>query len=129
MDNDSDPHYKECDIDRNGPALVGDPDLGFGGLQKFGDVLVNHTTLKIRSGTKVKDFCLVDSPGMIDSPTDHSSRSFPSSGSAKKLNSSNYDRGYDFAGVCRLVCIPHYLFIRHFPALPGASGGTQKGQT
>ena len=79
-------------VDRNGPALVGDPDLGFSGLQRFGEVLVNHTMMKIRSGTKVKDFCLVDSPGMIDSPTDHTNN-------AKKHI--NYDRGYDFAGVCR----------------------------
>jgi septin family protein len=51
------------DVDRNGPALVGDPDLGFKELQNFGPVLVNHTQLKVRANTAVKDFMIVDSPG------------------------------------------------------------------
>jgi hypothetical protein len=36
------------DIDRAGPAVVGDPDLGFSGLVHFGPVLVHKTQLKIR---------------------------------------------------------------------------------
>jgi hypothetical protein len=109
--------HKVCDVDRNGPALVGDPDLGFGGLQKFGDVLVNHTMLKIRSDTRVKDFCLVDSPGMIDSPIDLS-RSAALSPSAKgrpPAANSNYDRGYDFAGVCRYNCSNNLMYCYHLP--------------
>jgi len=100
-------------VDRNGPALVGDPDLGFSGLQRFGDVLVNHTMLKIRSGTKVKDFCLVDSPGMIDSPTDHANKQV------------NYDRGYDFAGVCRWYAERADVILVFFdPDKPGTTGET-----
>ena len=52
------------DIDRNGPALVGDPDLGFQGLSTFGSVLVNHTQLKIRKDIAIRDFMIVDSPGL-----------------------------------------------------------------
>lgn len=80
------------DVDRNGPALVGDPDLGFSGLKVFGSVLVNHTQLKLRSGLAIRDFMIVDSPGMIDSPVtaDQLSR-----------HSAGLSRGYDFAGVCR----------------------------
>lgn len=103
-------------MDRNGPALVGDPDLGFGGLQKFGDVLVNHTMLKIRSDTRIKDFCLVDSPGMIDSPIDHSrSAAISTSAKGRQLaDNSNYDRGYDFAGVCRFVGSWNFMQYYHY---------------
>ena len=80
------------DVDRNGPALVGDPDLGFGGLRMFGPVLVNHTQLKLRAGLAINDFMIVDSPGMIDSPV---------STSQVSRHSKGIDRGYDFEGVCR----------------------------
>ena len=81
------------DIDRDGSSLVGDPDLGFQGLKHFGPVLVHRTQLKIRTGTRVKGFCVVDTPGMIDSPVvkDHF-------GSGRH---SVMDRGYDFEAVCR----------------------------
>ena len=36
------------DVDRAGPAVVGDPDLGFSGLMHFGPVLIHKTQLKIR---------------------------------------------------------------------------------
>ena len=101
---DSENSHKVCDVDRNGPVLVGDPDLGFAGLQKFRDVLVNHTMLKIRSDSRIKDFCLMDSPGMIDSPIGHSTLS-PSTKGMHLAAKSNYDRGYGFSGVCRYVSI------------------------
>merc|ERR1719203_1575718 len=56
------------DVDQDGPALVGDPDIGFEGLRQFGPTLVHHSQLKVRSGVDSADFMLVDSPGMIDSP-------------------------------------------------------------
>lgn len=73
------------DVDRDGPAFIGDPDMGFSGmvllctvkemcmynivfwtilgLRTFGPTLVHHTELKIRSNTAVNNFMLVDSPG------------------------------------------------------------------
>lgn len=36
------------DRDQDGPAVVGDPNLGFAPLQQFGPTLVHHTLLKIR---------------------------------------------------------------------------------
>jgi hypothetical protein len=55
-------------IPNAGPALVGDPDMGFSGLRQFGPPLVHHMQLKIRSDTSAPNFMMVDSPGMIDSP-------------------------------------------------------------
>jgi len=37
------------DRDQDGPAVTGDPDLGFAGLRQFGPTLQHHTVLKIRS--------------------------------------------------------------------------------
>ena len=34
------------DIDQDGPALIGDPDMGFSGLRHFGPDLIHHTQLK-----------------------------------------------------------------------------------
>lgn len=31
------------DADRDGPATVGDPDMGFSGLKSFGPNLIHHT--------------------------------------------------------------------------------------
>eukprot|EP00586_Coscinodiscus_wailesii_P014046 CAMPEP_0172504944 /NCGR_PEP_ID=MMETSP1066-20121228/182386_1 /TAXON_ID=671091 /ORGANISM="Coscinodiscus wailesii, Strain CCMP2513" /LENGTH=172 /DNA_ID=CAMNT_0013281349 /DNA_START=322 /DNA_END=836 /DNA_ORIENTATION=- len=56
------------DVDQDGPALVGDPDMGFSNLRQFGPTLIHHTQLKIRCGLGVEEFMMVDSPGMIDSP-------------------------------------------------------------
>jgi hypothetical protein len=36
------------DTDQDGPALVGDPDLGFKGLRNFGNSFVSHVNLKAR---------------------------------------------------------------------------------
>jgi ribosome biogenesis GTPase A len=51
------------DVDQDGPALVGDPELGFEGLRTFGGSLINHVNLKVRKDLKVDDIMLVDSPG------------------------------------------------------------------
>eukprot|EP00549_Striatella_unipunctata_P006770 CAMPEP_0118681054 /NCGR_PEP_ID=MMETSP0800-20121206/4721_1 /TAXON_ID=210618 ORGANISM="Striatella unipunctata, Strain CCMP2910" /NCGR_SAMPLE_ID=MMETSP0800 /ASSEMBLY_ACC=CAM_ASM_000638 /LENGTH=80 /DNA_ID=CAMNT_0006577299 /DNA_START=54 /DNA_END=293 /DNA_ORIENTATION=- len=34
------------DKDQDGPALIGDPDLGFSNLRLFGPTLMQHTQLK-----------------------------------------------------------------------------------
>ena len=73
------------DTDQDGPALIGDPDLGFAPLRQFGPTLIHHTQLKIRNNIRDDiNFMLIDSPGMIDSPTNV-----------------NDDRGYDFPGVVK----------------------------
>ena len=77
-------------MDRNGPALIGDPDMGFSSLQSYGNLLINHTLLKIRGNIRVSEYMVVDSPGMIDSPV-----------ARKHSSSSTFDRGYDFQSVCR----------------------------
>lgn len=106
----------ESDIDRNGPALVGDPDLGFSGLKSFGPVLVNHTHLKIRADTAISDFMIVDSPGMIDSPvTSKTAASGPV----------GMDRGYNFEGVCRWYAERADVILLFFdPDKPGTTGET-----
>ena len=35
------------DVDRDGPAFIGDPDMGFSGLKSFGPTLIHHTQLKV----------------------------------------------------------------------------------
>lgn len=40
-------------LDQDGPALVGDPDLGFAGLRGFGTPLINHLHLKVRGPAAV----------------------------------------------------------------------------
>ena len=47
------------DMDQDGPALVGDPDMGFSGLRHFGPNLVNHMRIKIRKDTSTSDFMMV----------------------------------------------------------------------
>jgi hypothetical protein len=54
------------DVDRDGPALIGDPDMGFTGLKSFGPQLIHHTQLKVRSELKFGDFMIVDTPGMLN---------------------------------------------------------------
>eukprot|EP01038_Epipyxis_sp_PR26KG_P014906 gene14906-20050_t len=103
------------DQDRSGFALVGDPDLGFDGLQTFGPVLINHTKLKVRKGIANNDFMLVDSPGMIDS------RSSADSRSSLEVNS----RGYNFEGVCRWYAKRADVILLFFdPEKPGTTGET-----
>ena len=105
------------DIDRDGSSLVGDPDLGFQGLKHFGPVLVHRTQLKIRTGTRAKGFCVVDTPGMIDSPIvkDHF-------GSGRH---SVMDRGYDFEAVCRWYAERADVILLFFdPDKPGTTGET-----
>ena len=103
------------DIDRAGPALVDDPDLGFNSLRNFGPLLIHKTQLKIRSNTNITDFMVVDSPGMIDSPVKaHASD-----------EEKSMDRGYDFGGVCRWYGERADVILLFFdPDKPGTTGET-----
>ncbi len=100
------------DVDRDGPAFIGDPDMGFAGLKNFGPTLIHHTMLKIRQSTAVKNFMIVDTPGMIDSPRrDNGLNSLLSQGAStediaqqviqQQKQLSILERGYDFEKVCR----------------------------
>ena len=100
------------DVDRDGPAFIGDPDMGFSSLRNFGPQLVHHTQLKVRSGTAIKNFMIVDTPGMIDSPLTMGRQAV-------------MDRGYDFEGVCRWYAERADVILLFFdPDKPGTTGET-----
>ena len=100
------------DVDRDGPTCIGDPDLGFASLRNFGPQLVHHTALKIRSNTALKNFMIVDTPGMIDSPLTMGRQAV-------------MDRGYDFEGVCRWYAERADVILLFFdPDKPGTTGET-----
>ncbi|CAM9152730.1 unnamed protein product [Pylaiella littoralis] len=115
------------DIDQDGPALVGDPDMGFVGLRQFGPTLTHHTELKVRSGTATNSFMMVDSPGMIDSPMSRSiyDRSSPNDDSTGRRRGSDTSRGYDFEGVVRWFAERADVILLFFdPDKPGTTGET-----
>ena len=106
------------DVDRDGPTFIGDPELGFSGLRTFGPPLVHHSKLKIRSNLAIKNFMIVDSPGMIDSPMVRDA----------VTGTNKYavmDRGYDFEGVCRWYAERADVILLFFdPDKPGTTGET-----
>ena len=104
-------------MDKDGPALVGDPDLGFSGLSQFGPMLVHKTQLKLRRSANVSKFMVVDTPGMIDSPLVKDE-----SGNSKQML---IDRGYDFEGVCKWYSERADVILLFFdPDKPGTTGET-----
>lgn len=106
------------DRDQDGPALIGDPDLGFSQLRQFGPTLMHHTALKIRSGIE-SDFIMVDSPGMIDAPANYFS------GMIQDDAGRVMDRGYDFPGVVRWFADRADVVCLFFdPDKPGTTGET-----
>ncbi|KAJ0407166.1 hypothetical protein P43SY_001124 [Pythium insidiosum] len=136
------------DIEQDGPALVGDPDLGFSGLRGFGPALIQRTQLKVRKGIQA-NFMLVDSPGMIDSPKSlHAAPLggyYGSSPASMSLASSNWrgtgsglhgapspspfkessDRGYEFPEVVRWYAERADVILLFFdPDKPGTTGET-----
>jgi hypothetical protein len=108
------------DVDQDGPALVGDPNLGFGNLRQFGSSLVSHLSLKIRAGVKLESpMMIVDSPGMIDSP--HSI----GGGGASAGGGASSDRGYDFVSAVRWMAErADVILLFQDPAKPGTTGET-----
>ncbi len=69
--------------ERDGAAVVSNPDLPFNGLAPFGEGFVSHFRMRLLPLPLLKNVTLVDTPGMIDAAD-------PEAG-----------RGYDFAGVVR----------------------------
>jgi len=103
------------DKDQDGPALIGDPDMGFANLRQFGPTLIHHTCLKVRSNLVTDNFMLVDSPGMIDAP----------GSSGRGDDNSSMDRGYDFQGVVRWLATRADVVLLFFdPDKPGTTGET-----
>lgn len=115
------------DGDQDGPSLVGDPDLGFTGLRSFGPALIHHTQLKVRANLGLDDLMLIDSPGMIDSPTDSLSGR-PHGGNLQGSSlqgGARSDRGYDFEGVTRWFAERADVILLFFdPDKPGTTGET-----
>lgn len=110
------------DVDQDGPALVGDPDIGFEGLRQFGPTLVHHAQLKVREGISNENFMMVDSPGMIDSPVSNGGMSMGHTGGTA---GSGQDRGYDFQGVVRWFAERADVVLLFFdPDKPGTTGET-----
>ena len=106
------------DTDQDGPALIGDPDMGFSALRQFGPTLIHHTQLKVRSGTNTDSFMMIDSPGMIDSPVHQSGFTG---------DQHSMDRGYDFQGVVRWFAEKADVVLLFFdPDKPGTTGETLK---
>eukprot|EP01039_Chlorochromonas_danica_P009154 gene9154-10105_t len=105
------------DVDRDGPSFIGDPDMGFAGLRTFGPQLVHHTHLKVRCNIAAKNFMMIDTPGMIDSPMVRDRY-----GATKHAV---MDRGYDFEGVCRWFSERADVILLFFdPDKPGTTGET-----
>ncbi len=91
--------------------------MGFDGLRTFGPPLIHHTQLKVRSNTSIKNFMIVDTPGMIDSPMVRDQF-----GTAKHAV---MDRGYDFESVCRWYAERADVILLFFdPDKPGTTGET-----
>lgn len=106
------------DTDQDGPALIGDPDMGFSALRQFGPTLIHHTQLKVRNKTNTNAFMMIDSPGMIDSPVS-------TSGVPGYAGGSSMDRGYDFQGVVRWFAQRADVVLLFFdPDKPGTTGET-----
>jgi GTPase SAR1 family protein len=99
--------YGPVETDRDGPSVVGNPDLPYEGLRHFGDQLVSHVRLKLRPAELLRTVTLIDSPGMIDEAKAESGR------------------GFDFPGAVRWFAERADLVMIFFdPDKPGTTGET-----
>jgi hypothetical protein len=99
--------YGATPTERDGAAVVSNPDLPYEGLRHFGSQLVSHVRLKLRPAELLQTVTLIDSPGMIDA--------------AKAENG----RGFDFPGVVRWFAERADLVMVFFdPDKPGTTGET-----
>ena len=99
--------YGATATERDGAAVVSNPDLPYEGLRHFGGQLVSHLQLKLRPAELLRTVTLIDSPGMIDEA---------------KVESG---RGFDFPGVVRWFAERADLVMVFFdPDKPGTTGET-----
>lgn len=99
--------YGEREEDRDGNAIVSNPDLPYESLRSFGPMFLSHLRLKVLPNEFLRNLTLIDSPGMIDAAKQESGR------------------GYDFAGVVQRFASCADLVIVFFdPDKPGTTGET-----
>ena len=99
--------------------------MGFNTLRNFGPTLVHHTQLKIRNETAVKDFMIIDSPGMIDSPRNVKLSDSGTNSDASEHHKRIVERGYDFEKVCQWYADRADVILLFFdPDKPGTTGET-----
>lgn len=109
----------DVDLDADGPSAVSTAQYQFEDLQQYGASFVNHFRLKIRKLPTDALFpagmMIVDTPGMIDTPIHHDSRT----------TVEGQNRGYDFLAACRWFAQRADVILLMFdPANPGTTGET-----
>jgi len=75
--------YSEQREDRDGMAIVSNPEMAFGGLRQFGKEFLSHFRMRLLPIPLLRDVTLIDTPGMIDAADPEA------------------NRGYDFTAVVR----------------------------
>lgn len=75
--------YSDQREDRDGVAVVSNPELPFGGLRQFGRDFLSHFRMRLLPLSFLRDVTLIDTPGMIDAADPEA------------------NRGYDFSAVVR----------------------------
>ena len=99
--------WGRAEEERDGQAVVSNPELPYAGLRTFGPQFLSHLRLKLRPVELLREVTLIDSPGMIDAPKEASSR------------------GYDYPGVVRWFADHSDLVLVYFdPEKPGTTGET-----
>ncbi|MBN1947796.1 MAG: dynamin family protein [Bradymonadales bacterium] len=99
--------FGERDAERDGEAVVSNPDLPYQSLRSFGPALVSHMRLKQVNEGFLRHITLVDSPGMIDAVRRED------------------QRGYDFSGAVKWFADRADLILLFFdPDKPGTTGET-----
>ena len=108
------------DANRDGPSFIGDPGYGFSPLRAIGgQQFLGHFNLKVRSGLREQELLLIDSPGMIDSPTIRRHATIAAA------DWSTAERGYDFLRVTKWLATHADVILLFFdPDKPGTTGET-----
>ena len=99
--------YGDASKTEDGHAVVENPALPFGHLQQYGKSFLDHLKLKRRPEEALRGVCLIDSPGLIDTPG----------------HGSDSSRGYNFEAVVRSLAESADLVVFFFdPDKPGTAG-------
>ncbi len=99
--------YGEVPKTEDGHAVVESPTLPFGHLQQYGKRFLDHLKLKLRPEAALQGVCLIDSPGLIDTPG----------------HGDDSSRGYNFEAVVRSLAESADLVVFFFdPDKPGTAG-------